>query len=257
MVSTRSHPAAFPEPSASPTKRSVTPSSDNGTLLAPTPGRTRRSLAASQSTSWSHTPSNLALIWLAVSLPLVIWDTGYVLLRPHSMPGGALHWPIWAPYELYGRVDHVYGFKAWNAGSGFTAAQGTLNAVETAGYLFYLWIVYKHGVQENRQGRGAPDPAKVGFLGMARTVRGRAAGGACLLGFAVTVMTWSKTVLYWLNEAWGGFDGVGHNDWFSLIFLWIIPNLPWIVIPAYLSYVFGEEILEGLSIAAGDAKKSQ
>ncbi|KAF2151006.1 hypothetical protein K461DRAFT_228107 [Myriangium duriaei CBS 260.36] len=256
MVSTRSHPTAFPSPTASPTKRSLTPSSDNGTLLAPTTPSTRGRRAAAQK-GWSHTPSNLTLIWLAISLPLVIWDTGYVLLRPYSMPGGALHWPLWVPYELYGRIDHVYGFKAWNAGLGFTGAQGTLNAVETIGYMAYLWVVYKHGVQERVDGRGAPDPAKVGFLGMARTVRGRQAGAAVLLGFSIAVMTWSKTVLYWLNEAFSGFEGLGHNDFVTLFFLWLIPNGAWIVFPVYMTYVFGSEILEGLSIAAGETKKSQ
>ncbi|GAM84809.1 hypothetical protein ANO11243_028100 [Dothideomycetidae sp. 11243] len=258
MVSTRSHPSSFPEPTASPTKRSVTPS-DNGALLAPTtPGRTRRAASSRGTTGgWSHTPSNLALIWLAVSLPLVVWDTGYVLLRPYSMPGGSLHWPVWSLYETYGKVDHVYGFKAWNEGLGFTAAQGTLNAIETLLYFVYLYIVYSYGVQEKTEGRGAPNPSKAGFLGMARTVRGKAAGVAALLGFGTSLMTCSKTILYWLNEAFSGFSGVGHNDTFTLVFLWIIPNGPWIIIPGYLMYVMGAEILEGLSIAAGDSKKSQ
>jgi hypothetical protein len=108
----------------------------------------------------------------------VAWDTGYVLLRPYTMPGGSLHWPLWVPYELYGRVDHVYGFKAWNAGMGFTAAQGSLNLVETALYAVYwgLWWA-------NKKGPGG-------------RVAGRKAGLAVAVGFAASVMTFSKTVLY-------------------------------------------------------------
>lgn len=129
------------------------------------------------SSRWSHQPTLLSLVWLAVSLPLVAWDTGYVLLRPASMPGGSLHWPLWAPYELYGRVDHMYGEKQWQAGNGFTAAQGALNAIESALYLAYLALWW----------RGArPD----------RSVGGRAGALAVMLAFSAAVMTVSKTVLY-------------------------------------------------------------
>ncbi|KAF2226071.1 hypothetical protein BDZ85DRAFT_192705 [Elsinoe ampelina] len=250
MVSTRSHPSNFPSPTSSPSKqRSVTPTPSASTTV------TRRKPTSTNSV-WSHTPSNLTLIWLGISLPLVIWDCGYVMLRPHSMPGGKYHWP-WQPYELYGRVDQVYGFKAWNENNGFTAAQGTLNIVETVGYLVYLWIVYTKGRQSEVEGRGAPGTDKVGGLGRAMRVTGYWAGVACLLGFAVTVMTWSKTVLYWLNEAYSGFDNIGHNDAWTLVTLWVLPNAPWIVIPIYLTYVFGAEILQGLEFAAGDVKKVQ
>ncbi len=146
------------------------------------------------SKSWTHTPSNLTLLWLCISLPLVIWDTSYVLLRPHSMPGGKYHYPLWAPYELYGRTDYVYGWKAWNEHNGFTAAQGWLNVVETVGYLCYLGLVFSFGVQSRGQGRGAPKG--VGLWGWTRSVGGDAAGLATLVGFAASVMTLSKTVLY-------------------------------------------------------------
>ena len=84
---------------------------------------------------WSHTPTKLTLAWLAVSLVLVSWDTAYVLLRPHTMEGGFLHEPLWAPYALYGTVDYVYGWKAWDAGEGFTGAQGAMNLVECVMYV--------------------------------------------------------------------------------------------------------------------------
>jgi hypothetical protein len=83
MVSTRGHPKEFPEPDLTPTRS--TPS---------TPSKSSRSRGVRKGT-WAHTPSNLAIIWLFISLPLVAWDTGYVLLRPLTMPGGKLHWPLY------------------------------------------------------------------------------------------------------------------------------------------------------------------
>lgn len=93
-------------------------------------------------------------------------------------------------------MDYAYSARAWNDKFGFTAAQGCLNVVETTGYLVYLWIVYNYGVAEGKEGRGAPSPESVGWFGERRTLRGQWAGIACLLGLSVTVMTWSKTILY-------------------------------------------------------------
>ncbi len=124
---------------------------------------------------------------MAVSLPLVAWDTGYVLLRPLSMPGGALHWPVWAPYDLYGRVDHMYGFKQWYARNGFTAAQGVLNLAETAMYLAYLYIWWAYSTF---------DAAKSAGVAGRKGVGGRAGALAVLLAYAAASMTLSKTVLY-------------------------------------------------------------
>lgn len=37
----------------------------------------------------------------------VLYDAGYILLRPHTMEGGSLA-PFWAPYHYYQTVDLVY-----------------------------------------------------------------------------------------------------------------------------------------------------
>lgn len=113
------------------------------------------------------------------------------------MPGGSFHWPIWVPYELYGRIDYIYGFKALEAKNGFTAAQGMLNLIESLGYMAYLWIVLSYGGQTgNVEGTGAPSRKSVGWIGAARSVGGSEAGVAVLIAFATAVMTLSKTVLY-------------------------------------------------------------
>lgn len=60
-----------------------------------------------------------------------------------------------------------------------------------------------------------------------------------------------------LNEAFSGFANIGHNDAYSLIVLWVIPNGAWIVLPAYMTYVYGKEILDALETATGDNKKNR
>ncbi|PNY25631.1 Uncharacterized protein TCAP_04431, partial [Tolypocladium capitatum] len=210
------------------------------------PSRSKRSSATPRRgdappSGWSHAPTQATLLWMAVSLPLVAWDTVYVLGRPHTMEGGALHWPLWVPYQLYGEVDHVYGWKAYNARNGFTGAQGLLNLVETLMYLAYLWLCFTRRTPTGAAG--------------ARAVGGRAGAAAVLIGFSAAVMTLSKTVLYWLNEYYSGFDNIGHNPFLDLIYLWIIPNGSWLVGSAYMTWSLGGEILDGLETASAHAKR--
>ena len=119
-----------------------------------------------------------------------------MLFRPYTFPGGAFHNPVYVPYALYGRVDKIYGIEAWEQHNGFTAAQGTLNVVETVGYLLYLWVVWQYGT-------GGGGGAEKGVLGEALknvgfdgAVGGGWGGIACLTGYALSIMTVSKTVLY-------------------------------------------------------------
>lgn len=232
MVSTRagsSRPgSAAPESPATPkspakSQRGRRASSKPRSAPASAP-RASRSRAASSAGGYDHAPTFWTTAWLAVSLPLVIWDTFYVLGRPHTMEGGWMHYPLWAPYKLYGEVDHVYGWKHYNSGSGFTSAQGALNAIETVMYLYYAYVFFVKAQKTS--------------------VSGRQASGAVLTAFSAAVMTLSKTLLYCkfeklqpraqtrdrvltrpgLNEYYSGFDGIGHNDLMSLIFLWIIPK---------------------------------
>lgn len=213
------------------------------------------------SNKWVHTPSAAVTIWLIFSIPLVLWDSGYVLLRPHSMPGNKLHSPLWTPYALYGTIDYIYGWPAFNARNGFTAAQTVLNLFESTGYCYYLWVVYRYGVSTAGIGRGRQKKARMSlksFFKDEKVVPGRIGAVALLIAYSASVMTLGKTVLYWLNEFFSGFENIGHNDLFTLIFLWIIPNGLWIVFPSYNIYVMGSEIaasLENASVSKGKQSK--
>ncbi|RMZ87602.1 hypothetical protein DV736_g5174, partial [Chaetothyriales sp. CBS 134916] len=281
MVSTRHHPRQFPEP-ATPASRSTkcTPAKTkstsiskvrsrptsptgpassavvdgantaNGTVIAkPAPLRRKRNSTRAASTqTYTHTIDTLTILWLSVSLPLVFWDIGYVVLRPHSMPGGKFHSPVWIPYGLYAAVDYLYGFPAWNNGVGFTAAQTMLNVIETLMYCYYLYILAVRG-------KGTGWIAKLWTqkfsttTGTAVTVKGQGVAFAVLVAYAAAVMTVSKTALYWLNEYFSNFENIGHNSVSTLFWLWIVPNGAWLVFPSWMIYVLGTEIVAAMNEA--------
>ncbi|KAL1850863.1 hypothetical protein Plec18170_006700 [Paecilomyces lecythidis] len=238
MVSTRHHPREFPPP--------ATPNSNAVVKSTPSP-----TASGNSRTKWVHTPSAAVTIWLVFSIPLIFWDAGYVLLRPHSMPGGKFHSPLWTPYALYGTIDYIYGWPAFNARNGFTAAQTVMNLVETAGYLYYLFVVYRYGTTVTSSGRASRKQNKglVWFLKEDKSIAGRTGAIALLVAFSASVMTVSKTALYWLNEVFSGFENIGHNSIGTLIVYWILPNGLWLIFPSYNIYILGAEIIGSLETA--------
>lgn len=111
-----------------------------------------------------------------------------MLLRPQTSPEGYLHSPAWKGYGLYGAVDYVYGWPAFQLNGGFKAAQLSLNVLETLGYLVYLGVIWREG------GRDRKKPGLQGRLGA--RVDGGWAAVAVLAGFTFSVMTLTTTVLY-------------------------------------------------------------
>lgn len=71
-----------------------------------------------------------------------------------------------------------------------------------------------------------------------------------------------------LHEYFSGFDNIGHNPPLRLFFLWIIPKYvpppdqrvkwmdadlvsgAWLVLPTYMIYVMGRDILDTFAIAS-------
>lgn len=211
MVATRRHPAGdFADPTTTKTTSTPTASPSKSTKTT----TTEPNLSTS---GYTHVAPYPLTLWLLASLPLVLWDTVYVLLRPHTMPGGQLHSPLWTPYALYGTIDYVYGWPAWRERSGFTAAQASLNALETVLYGWYVWVLWRRGtsarggggrtVSSSSGGQGLRDGGGGGggglgwFVGWSeegrnKVVQGPKVGLAVVLAFAGAVMTFSKTLLY-------------------------------------------------------------
>lgn len=63
--------------------------------------------------------SRLVVLWFVVATILVTWvfpsstlktnsqDAIYCFGRPHTMEGGALHWPLYTPYKLFVVVSDI------------------------------------------------------------------------------------------------------------------------------------------------------
>jgi hypothetical protein len=107
------------------------------------------------------------------------------------MPGGRLHSPIWTPYALYGTVDYIYGWPAWNDGVGFTAAQSAMNVMETLMYGYYLYTLASVA-----RGTGWYKVWDKSFWSEDIVAKGPGLGLAVLMSFSGAVMTVSKTILY-------------------------------------------------------------
>ncbi|RQM08210.1 hypothetical protein DH86_00000656 [Scytalidium sp. 3C] len=110
-----------------------------------------------------------------------------------------------------------------------------------------------YGRQAGSDGRAQKSNAGPGFFAQ-RSVEGRYGAIAAVVVYTAAVMTLSKTVLYWLNEYFSGFENIGHNTAIDLFFMWIIPNGAWLVLPAYIIYEVGGELLEALTKATGVPK---
>ncbi|KAI3478697.1 hypothetical protein L1887_59334 [Cichorium endivia] len=173
----------------------------------------------------THRPRTLVSAWLFLSSFVVAWDIGYILMRPRSFLGGDLHW-LWSPYSLYMNIDYIYGLPAWDAKDGFPAAQTLMNVVESILNLFYVYLVHV---------RATPSSRAV----------------APIYGLITVTMTLSKTILYVLNDYCCGWCKTGHNDLYTLIVYWILPNGLWILFPAIIAYVFVKELSTTLKVAAG------
>ena len=87
-----------------------------------------------------------------------------------------LSWSFLSINRRYAEVDYIYGWKAYNNHNGFTNAQSALNVLELLLQIYYLGLRTKPGKENN----------------------------ALIVGYTVSVMTLSKTILYWLQEYFSG-----------------------------------------------------
>ena len=125
--------------------------------------------------------TSIELVWVFASPLVVLWDVAYVLLRPLSMPGGTIHYPIWVPYELYGRVDHLYGVPALERSDGLVTAYAIINFLESASYIWCAWKIFCES---------KASPEGVWYI------EGRVGNRVMLALFSTSLTVCTKTILY-------------------------------------------------------------
>lgn len=162
-----------------------------------------------------------------------VFDKTSCLHRPRSMTGGDLHW-LWKPYALYQEIDHV----CWLYRSTRCTTTYLLHSCTALRHMRIMWASRTHKVCMHYAPNSGPhwrcsclhsafmnvveNCFNLMYLWLAH-VSGSPA--APLVGFAGACMTFSKTMLYWLQEYYCGGCSVWHNDWQTLISTWILPNL--------------------------------
>ena len=117
------------------------------------------------------------------------------MARPASFKGGRLAW-IWPGYAWQETIDLTYSWKAYRARLPWAATQSLMNYVEAAGYIAYLGLLVLYAKERPVKGRARRDVPVWEKLWNGYTVGGEMGGIAVLLGFALAVMTLSKTIIY-------------------------------------------------------------
>lgn len=89
---------------------------------------------------------------------------------------------------MYAEIDYVYGWKALQENNSWTQTQTWFNLGEVLAYAVYLGWVLGGG---DRKGSGTGE-----VKGKGRTLEGRRAAWAVLVGFSAASLTFYKTVMY-------------------------------------------------------------
>lgn len=141
--------------------------------------------------------SKIFRIWLVISAFVVLWDAGFILLRPHTLPGGKYH-SFWKPYAKYIQLDTLYNDEK----DIFVRVQSVFNIFEA--FLTFL----------------------ASMMLCIKNVKLQVAGS--VLALIVSCFTYWKTCIYFFYDE--GFINF-NNSTFDLVMLFLIPNLIWIVMP--------------------------
>lgn len=148
---------------------------------------------------------NWALIWFYATAAICTWDATFIMLRPHTLPGGYISSP-WYVYKYYVTLDQRYN----DTEDAYVFAQSLMNYLEVVINIVTIIMHY------------------------------RKSHLTIITAFTVSVMTMWKTVLYFLMMSDFCTNSVyrqGNNAWeeFVLVF---IPNFFWIVMPTAVMVAF-------------------
>ncbi|XP_065884785.1 uncharacterized protein [Dysidea avara] len=159
---------------------------------------------------WS---SRWPVVWFLLSGLVTLYDCGFVLLRPHSLPKGKFH-HFFTPYALYIKIDKAYG----NIEDEFVWGLAWLNLIEVCLQFLTIYLIFKRSSK------------------------------AILIGFLVSAWTFWKTLLYSLQytELCNGGHRLSHIDRGTTFLMYIIPNGLWLVFPFILMIYYGKKLFIAL-----------
>ncbi|KAF9532669.1 hypothetical protein CPB83DRAFT_890853 [Crepidotus variabilis] len=157
--------------------------------------------------------------WFAITAPIILWDAGYLLMRPRSMEGGDLRW-IWSFFDIYERIDNVYSIKGYYEKAGFGPAAAVLNIIETTLNLLYLYFVHV-----------APNDM------------------APIFGFSGAGLTLAKTTLWALQEHFCQHCSyaAGMTNFTEFFKFWIAPTVVWYIFCSSIVVTLGTDMASALS----------
>ncbi|XP_065885867.1 uncharacterized protein [Dysidea avara] len=160
----------------------------------------------------SHS-SRWPVVWFFLSALVVIYECGFVLLRPHTLPGGKFH-DFFTPYDEYIKIDKGYG----NIKDEFVWAGTWMNIIEVLLQFLTILLILRRSSK------------------------------AVLIGFLVSALTFWKTLLYVIQftELCNGSHRLRHVDTSTAITLFIIPNAIWLVFPSIMMIYFGSKLFTAL-----------
>ena len=189
-------------------------------------------------TTRSPTPIRLpswAPYWLVISALLMLMDCLFLLLRPHSFPGGRYH-AYFTAYDTYTRYDPTY----LDMHDAFINAQNVINLVELSLSLLALPLYY--------------------YTTSARPL-------AAYIVVLLSVSECSKTVLFFLYSLMDVSAGTLQyrlsdvSSWdVGYVASYLLPSMCWIIFPAWLIYDIGVQFIAAANSAGSgtnDRRKKQ
>lgn len=165
--------------------------------------------------SWDKVEPDLRLSlgWLLVSSPLCLWDSGYQIARPRSFAGEDLHW-IWKPYVYYANVDFMYGRQKYDLHDGLPLSIAYMDVLESVVNFLVVYFAFR---QHNSL--------------------------ALVVGLIVSTATFWKTVLYFVQDMFSGFQSTKQDTRTQYWLVYFLPNIWWILFPGYIMVFFASKLI--------------
>ena len=168
--------------------------------------------------------------WLILDFPIILWDAMFLIMRPHSLPGGKYSF-IWcwgegqtSGYGAYIRADKIYG----DMSDPWSVAQMYGNLIEMVLQLYTVWLLIKR------------KPSSTFWV------------------FTVSLMTFFKTLLYLFYEliqmekVWSI-----YTDPTNWLMSYVLPTSVWFLLPFLCMILSGHEMISALNITHQQKKIKQ